>query len=118
MTPRRILPVIALSQFAGTSLWFATNAVMADLQRAAALPDAAVGWLTAAVQVGFIAGTFVFAIFVVMLAASARRARPSAKPPLGCLPTAMCTILSRDRDTATTSPATRSFPVGIWRAGR
>jgi DHA1 family inner membrane transport protein len=63
--PRRILPAIAVSQFAGTSLWFATNAVMADLQRAAALPDAAVGWLTAAVQVGFIAGTFVFALLSV-----------------------------------------------------
>ncbi len=24
--PRRILPVIVLSQFAGTSLWFAVNA--------------------------------------------------------------------------------------------
>ncbi|MFO1336792.1 MAG: MFS transporter [Burkholderiaceae bacterium] len=63
--PRRILPAIAASQFAGTSLWFATNAVMADLRRAADLPDAAVGWLTAAVQVGFIAGTFLFALLSV-----------------------------------------------------
>ena len=31
--PRRILPVITVSQFAGTSLWFAVNAVMPDLQR-------------------------------------------------------------------------------------
>lgn len=60
--PRRILPVIAISQFAGTSVWFAINAVMADLQRAVALPAAAVGWLTAAVQIGFIAGTFGFAL--------------------------------------------------------
>ena len=30
--PRRVLPVLLLSQFAGTSLWFATNAVMPDLQ--------------------------------------------------------------------------------------
>lgn len=60
--PRRILPVIAASQFAGTSVWFAINAVMADLQREAALPADAVGWLTAAVQLGFIAGTFVFAL--------------------------------------------------------
>ena len=58
----RILPVIAISQFAGTSVWFAINAVMADLQRDVALPAAAVGWLTAAVQVGFIAGTFGFAL--------------------------------------------------------
>lgn len=60
--PRRILPVIAASQFAGTSVWFAINAVMADLQREAALPAHAVGWLTAAVQLGFIAGTFGFAL--------------------------------------------------------
>lgn len=63
--PRRILPAIALSQFAGTSLWFAINAVMADLQREAALPADAIGALTAAVQVGFIAGTFVFALLAI-----------------------------------------------------
>ena len=63
--PRRILPAIALAQFAGTSLWFAINAVMADLQRDAALPDGAVGTLTAAVQLGFIAGTFGFALLAI-----------------------------------------------------
>jgi len=63
--PRRILPAIALSQLAGGSLWFAINAVMPDLQRDAALPAAAVGWLTAAVQLGFIAGTLVFALLAV-----------------------------------------------------
>jgi MFS transporter, DHA1 family, inner membrane transport protein len=63
--PRRILPAIAVSQLAGTSLWFAINAVMPDLQRGAALPDAAVGWLTAAVQIGFIVGTLVFALLAV-----------------------------------------------------
>ena len=61
--PRRILPAIALSQFAGTSLWFAINAVMADLQRDTGLPDAAVSWFTGAVQVGFIVGTLAFAIW-------------------------------------------------------
>jgi len=60
--PARILPAIAVSQFAGTSVWFAINAVMADLQRDVALPASAIGWLTAAVQVGFIAGTFAFAL--------------------------------------------------------
>ena len=63
--PRRILPTIALSQFAGTSLWFAINAVLPDLQRSAALPAASAGWLTAAVQLGFIAGTLVFALLAV-----------------------------------------------------
>jgi DHA1 family inner membrane transport protein len=63
--PRHILPAIALSQLAGTSLWFAINAVMPDLQRDTAWPAATVGWLTAAVQLGFIAGTLVFALLAV-----------------------------------------------------
>jgi DHA1 family inner membrane transport protein len=63
--PRRILPAIAVSQFAGTSLWFAINAVVADLQRQAGLPETAAGWLTAAVQLGFIAGTFAFALLAI-----------------------------------------------------
>lgn len=59
--PARILPTIVLSQFAATSLWFAGNAVMPDLQRSAGLPASAVGDITIAVQLGFIAGTLVFA---------------------------------------------------------
>lgn len=60
--PRRILPVIVLSQFAGTSLWFATNAVMPDLQREWGLPAESVGTLTSVVQLGFVAGTLLFAL--------------------------------------------------------
>ncbi len=59
--PRRVLPVIVASQFAGTALWFAGNAVVGDLQQALHLPPGAVGGLTSAVQLGFIAGTLVFA---------------------------------------------------------
>lgn len=63
--PRRVLPLIVLSQFAGTSLWFAVNAVMPDLQAAWGLPATAVGTLTSAVQLGFVAGTLVFALLMV-----------------------------------------------------
>ncbi|KQT07594.1 MFS transporter [Ramlibacter sp. Leaf400] len=63
--PRRILPVIVGAQFAGTSLWFAVNAVMPDLQGAWGLPPAAVGTLSSAVQLGFVAGTLVFALAMV-----------------------------------------------------
>lgn len=56
--------MIVLSQFAGTSLWFATNAVMPDLQRDWQLPAQAIGTLTAAVQLGFVAGTLVFAVLM------------------------------------------------------
>ncbi|HSV82933.1 MAG TPA: MFS transporter [Ramlibacter sp.] len=62
--PRRILPVIVLSQFAGTSLWFAVNAVLPDLQRSWALPPTAVATVTSAVQLGFVAGTLVFALLL------------------------------------------------------
>ena len=61
--PPRILPVIVVAQFAGASLWFAGNAVMPDLQRHAGLPLEALGDMTTAVQLGFIAGTLVFAFF-------------------------------------------------------
>ena len=63
--PSRILPVIVLSQLAGTSLWFAGNAVLPDLQARLGLPDRAIGDMTSAVQLGFIAGTLVFALLAV-----------------------------------------------------
>jgi MFS family permease len=64
--------VIVLSQFAGGSLWFAGNAVLGDLQLALGLPDAALGWITSAVQLGFIAGTLAFAFFALSDIASPR----------------------------------------------
>jgi predicted MFS family arabinose efflux permease len=63
--PRRILPVIVVSQLAGTSLWFAGNAVLPDLQASLGLPASALGDMTAAVQLGFIAGTLVFAVLAI-----------------------------------------------------
>jgi MFS family permease len=57
--------VIIASQFAGASLWFAGNAVLADLQRQWGLPAEALGYTTSAVQLGFIAGTLAFAFFAV-----------------------------------------------------
>lgn len=63
--PARILPVIIASQFAGTSLWFSGNAVLGDLQRQWGLADAALGYVTSAVQLGFICGTLVFAVLAI-----------------------------------------------------
>jgi MFS family permease len=62
---RRILPVIVVSQLAGTSVWFAGNAVLPDLQASLALPDSVLGDMTTAVQLGFIAGTLVFALLAI-----------------------------------------------------
>lgn len=71
--PRRILPAIVVSQFAGTSLWFAGNAVLPDLQRREGFPADALGNMTTAVQLGFICGTLVFAIFAISDRWSPRR---------------------------------------------
>lgn len=60
-----ILPIIVLSQFCCTSLWFAGNGVMQDLILGFQLESLALGHLTSAVQFGFIAGTLVFALFTV-----------------------------------------------------
>ena len=63
--PRHVLPVLVFAQFAGTSLWFAVNAVMPDLQRELGWPISAVGALTSALQFGFILGTLVFALLAI-----------------------------------------------------
>ena len=59
--PAYILPIIVFAQFGGASLWFAGNAIIADLQQALHLSADATGDITAAVQFGFIIGTLLFA---------------------------------------------------------
>lgn len=58
-----ILPIIVISQFCCTSLWFAGNGVMHDLVAHFELEKNALGHLTSAVQFGFIIGTLIFAVF-------------------------------------------------------
>jgi MFS family permease len=58
---RRILPTIVFTQFACTSLWFAGNAVLPELQQELNLEQDALGLITSSVQLGFIAGTLCFA---------------------------------------------------------
>jgi MFS transporter, DHA1 family, inner membrane transport protein len=86
-TPARVLPVLVLAQLAGTAPWFAVNAVMPDLQRAYGWPDAALGPLSAAVQLGFIAGTLVFAML-----ALADRLNPRRVFAACALASAGCTL--------------------------
>ena len=59
--PSHILPVIVVAQFAGTSLWFAGNAVVPDLITELGVDQSFIGFITMAVQAGFILGTLVFA---------------------------------------------------------
>jgi MFS family permease len=64
-TPKRILPAIVFSQFAGTSLWFAGNAIIADLQTAMNVGIDDTGIVTSAIQLGFITGTLFFALLAI-----------------------------------------------------
>lgn len=59
--PAYILPAIVGSQFAGTALWFAGNAVLPELEWDK-LDESSLGYLTSSVQFGFIVGTLVFAL--------------------------------------------------------
>jgi len=60
-----ILPIIVISQFCCTSLWFAGNGVMSELIINFNLKASALGHLTSAVQFGFILGTLIFAILTI-----------------------------------------------------
>lgn len=62
---KHILLTIVLSQFLCTSLWFAGNAVLGGLIEDFHLSEGVLGHMTAAVQVGFITGTLLFAVFSV-----------------------------------------------------
>ncbi|MFA0962748.1 nitrate/nitrite transporter [Roseivirga sp. BDSF3-8] len=57
-----LVALIVLAQFACTSLWFAGNAVVPELQAYLKLGPEAVGQVTSSVQFGFITGTLVFAM--------------------------------------------------------
>jgi len=56
------LAALVLAQFMGTSLWFAGNAAAPELE--GLLGQSGLGpWITSAVQLGFIVGTFFYAVF-------------------------------------------------------
>lgn len=59
---KKILPAIIIAQFFCTSVWFAGNAIMGDIAKQLNLEPAYLAHLTSAVQLGFIAGTLVFAV--------------------------------------------------------
>ena len=115
--PKRILPILVLAQFAGTSLWFAVNAVMPDLQQEMGWPASAVGRLTSALQLGFIVGTLVFALLAIADRFSARRVF------LFCaLAGALCTLGAMMRIASFTElllwrAATGFFLAGIYPVG-
>ncbi len=60
---RSVLPLIVIAQFLGTASWFAGNAVLPKLIIDWSLTSASLVWITNSVQLGFIVGALVFALF-------------------------------------------------------
>lgn len=58
---KKTIAIIVIAQLFGTSLWFSANSAADELTRLWGLTPVDIGWLTNAVQAGFIAGTLVFA---------------------------------------------------------
>jgi hypothetical protein len=52
--PAYISPIIIYAQFAGTSLWFADNAIISDLQQSWTLPEHSTSYVTSAVQLALL----------------------------------------------------------------
>lgn len=57
-----VLFIIVISQFCCTSMWFASNAVLTNLIDQFDLNSNAIGYMTNAVQIGFIIGTLVMSL--------------------------------------------------------
>ena len=65
MSRKVVLPLIIISQFLCTSLWFAGNAVIPELVKSFHLASNAAGHLASSVQFGFITGTFIYAYLAI-----------------------------------------------------
>jgi MFS family permease len=59
---RRAIYVIVIAELFGTSLWFSANGSSVELQQTLGLSSAAIGWLTNAVQLGFVMGTILASV--------------------------------------------------------
>ena len=62
---KKVLAAIVLAQACCTSVWFASNAVLADLVQSLQLQPYFLAHVTSAVQGGFIAGTFLYALLAI-----------------------------------------------------
>ncbi len=107
-----ILPIIVISQFCCTSLWFAGNGVMSDLISTFNLQDSALGHLTSAVQFGFISGTLVFAILTI-----ADRYSPSKVFFVSAILGAICNVCMISSFNNFTSLILLRFLTGFFLAG-
>ncbi len=103
---------ISIAQLFGTALWFSANSTAGDLVRIWHISTADIGWLTSAVQLGFILGTL-----VVSLSGAADRFRASRIFICSAIAGALFNLGFAWLSTGLVSGALFRFGVGICLAG-
>jgi MFS family permease len=109
---KHILPVIILSQFACTTLWFAGNAVVDDLAVKTGFGNELVGFILSFVQFGFIIGTLTFALLMI-----ADRFPPSRVFLVCAVLAALCNIALLSHSSSKVLLLAARFGTGFFRAG-
>ena len=113
MQPKpHILPVIIISQFACTSLWFAGNAIVDDLALKTGLGSEIIGYVLSSVQFGFISGTLIFALLMI-----ADRFSPSRVFMVCALLAAACNIVLLSEEISKWALLLVRFGTGFFLAG-
>ncbi len=113
MTPKpHILPIIIISQFACTSLWFAGNAIVDELTIKTGLGTEIIGYVLSSVQLGFITGTLVFAILMI-----ADRFSPSRVFMVCALLAAACNLVLLSEEISKWTLLSARFGTGFFLAG-
>lgn len=107
-----ILPVIILSQFACTSLWFAGNSISNALIEKTGLGHEIIGYVLSSVQLGFVAGTLVFALLMI-----ADRFPPSRVFLICALLAATCNMLLILEEISKWTLLSARFGTGFFLAG-
>jgi MFS family permease len=112
MTRTRALALVGLAELLGMSLWFTASAVAPRIAVEWHLSAGTTSWLTLAVQLGFVAGTLLSAIFNLPDVVSVRRLF-TASALAGAITNALFAWLAHD---ATTAIGLR-FATGVFLAG-
>jgi MFS family permease len=107
-----ILPVIILSQFACTSLWFAGNAIVDELILRIGFGTELVGHMLSSVQFGFITGTLVFALLMI-----ADRFSPSRIFMVCSILAALCNVVALSDELTKWILLLSRFGTGFFLAG-
>ena len=106
------LPVIIISQFACTSLWFAGNAIVDALIIKTGLGQELIGHVLSAVQFGFITGTFVFALLMI-----ADRYSPSRVFMICAFLASLCNLCVLAEELSQSTLLVARFGTGFFLAG-